>query len=305
VFRALVTSSGQSAKELGTLFGAQYCSTDWREVIHDRTVDAVMVLTRDRAHAGTTVAALEAGKHVFCEKPLATSYEECRQIVRAADESGRLCTVGFNRRFAPLIVRAKAALEGRTQPCVATYRVNAGALPRNYWVYDAAYGAGRVIGEVCHFIDLLYYLLQSEPVSVKAHAVGDSASPMEVENVAATFGFADGSIGTVIYTALGNGAAGKERLEVFADGKAVLLDDYKTLSIVGAGPRVQIREKSRDKGHDAEFAHFGRALRGEEALNVTHRDGVRAAICCLKILESIRSGEQVDIDMDEILRPRP
>jgi predicted dehydrogenase/threonine dehydrogenase-like Zn-dependent dehydrogenase len=300
-FRALVTSSGQSAKEIGTVYGAEYCSTDWREVLRDPTVDAVMVLTRDRAHAAMTAAALDAGKHVFCEKPLATSYEECRQIMRAVEGRSQLCTVGFNRRFAPLVVRAKEALRGRTKPALVTYRVNAGPLPRNYWVYDAAYGAGRIVGEVCHFIDLVYDLLGSEPVSVKAHAVGDSASATGAENVTATFGFADGSVATVIYTALGHTGAGKERLEVFADGKVVVLDDYKSLSIVGPGPRVDVNNSSRDKGHNAEFQHFARALRGEEPLRITALDGVRAAVCCLKVLDSLKSGEEVAIDVQDVL----
>jgi predicted dehydrogenase len=159
------------------------------------------------------------------------------------------------------------------------------------------------VGEVCHFIDLLYYLLGSEPVNVYAHAVGGGGSPAGAENVAATIGFADGSIGTIIYTALGHGPAGKERLEVFADGRVLVLDDFKSLSIIGAGARVQVREKSRDKGHTAEFQHFVRALRGEETLSVTHLDGVRAAICCLKVLESLGSGEQVEINVDDALQP--
>jgi predicted dehydrogenase/threonine dehydrogenase-like Zn-dependent dehydrogenase len=296
-FRALVTSSGQSAKEIGTRYGAQYCSTDWREVIRDSTIDAVMVLTRDKAHAPMTLAALEAGKHVFCEKPLATTYDECMDIVRAAERSKLLCTVGFNRRFAPLVLRAKDALKGRTKPCMVTYRINAGPLPRHYWVYDSAYGAGRVIGEVCHFIDLMCYFLESDPVAVKAHAVLDTASLADVEDVTATFAFADGSLGTVVYTALGNSAAGKERLEVFSDGRVVILDDFESLSILGAGARIHVRDKSRDKGHAAELEHFVRALRGEEALTVTHHDGVRATICCLKVLESLKSGERAEIDL--------
>ena len=165
----LITSSSQNAKEMGAYYGAGSCSTDWREVLKDDQIDAVMVFTRDHSHANISIESLKAGKHVFCEKPLATTYEECAEIVKAVNNGHPLCMVGFNRRFAPLMTPIKDTLSECKGRRVIHYRVNAGPLPKDNWVFDPQYAAGRVIGEVCHFTDLFYYLLDCEPISVFAN----------------------------------------------------------------------------------------------------------------------------------------
>jgi predicted dehydrogenase len=296
--RALVASSAQSSREFGERYGAAYCSTDWEAVLKDGDVDAVLVFTRDRSHARIASAALEAGKHVFCEKPLATSYEDCQLLAEALRGRSLVCTVGFNRRFAPLVVRAKETLRGRTRPCVLSYRVNAGSLPADSWIYDADHSAGRVVGEVCHFVDLCAYLIESEPVAVFAQALTPAASQVRLEDVLITLTFADGSAATVLYTAAGSSAYGKERLEFFADGSVVVLDDFRSLTVRGR-KRLDVRDRRGDKGHAAEIEHFGRVLRGEETAKVNAVDGLRAAVVCLKVLESVESGERVDVDLAE------
>jgi len=298
--RALVTSSGQNAKEMGGRYGAEYCTTDYQEVLNDEGVDAVMVLTRDNSHASITLEALKAGKHVFCEKPLATTYEACRQIADALRDGGPLCMVGFNRRFAPLIHRIKDRLKERSGPCMLHYRVNAGPLPKDSWVYDPAHSAGRIVGEACHFVDLFYALIGAEPVSVFAQAMGESPSLTGMEDVTATFQFTDGSVATLLYTAVGTKTFLKERLEIFADGSAIALDDYSHLTMRGK-KRLDHRNRRGDKGHHAELAHFAQALRGKESLAVTHYDGIRATVCCLKIFESVKTGERVAIELNELL----
>ncbi len=294
----LVTSSSQNAKEMGTYYGANSCSTDWREVLQDDQIDAVMIFTRDHSHANITLESLKAGKHVFCEKPLTTNYEECAEIIKAVEEDHPLCMVGFNRRFAPLMVPIKDTLSDCKGRRVIHYRVNAGPLPNDNWVFDPQYAAGRVIGEVCHFIDLFYYLLDCEPISVFAQSMGEVPSINSLEDISACFKFSDGSIANLIYTALGTTSYAKERMEIFTDGSTLVLDDYKDVTIRGK-KHFDIHNKKIDKGHIAELTHFSNAIRGKEPLTLTHREGIRATVCCLKIFESAKTGEPVDINMSE------
>jgi len=298
--RTLAASTGQSAKEMAVRYGAENCTTDIQTAIDDPAVDAVMIFTRDNTHAGMTAAALEAGKHVFCEKPLATTYEECRRIADVSPADGPLCMVGFNRRFAPLMRKVKETLVSCAEPKMVHYRVNAGPLPKDRWVFDPNYAAGRVVGEVCHFVDLMTWLIDAEPVAVTAHTAGGSASLVEMEDVSASFEFADGSVGTILYTAFGTSAFPKERMEVFAGGSAVAMDDFRTLTIRG-GRRVNAQNRRGDKGHDAEMRHFARAILGKEPADITQIDGIRATVCCLKIFESVNTRQRMEIDMGEWL----
>ena len=294
----LVTSSSQNAKEMGAYYGANSCSTDWREVLQNDQIDAVMVFTRDNSHANITIESLKAGKHVFCEKPLTTTYEECAEIIKVVDNGHPLCMVGFNRRFAPLMVPIKDTLSECKGRRVIQYRVNAGTLPKDNWVFDPNYAAGRVIGEVCHFIDLFYYLLDCEPISVFTQSTGEIPSMNGMEDISVCFKFSDGSIANLIYTALGSTTYAKERMEIFTDGSTLVLDDYKEVTIRGK-KYFDTQNKKMDKGHKAELHHFSNAIRGKEPLKITHREGIRGTVCCLKIFESAKTGEPVDIDMSE------
>ncbi len=294
--RTLVASSGQSAKEMGERYGASFSTTDIEQAIADPEVGAVMIFTRDTGHAKATVAALKAGKHVFCEKPLATSYAECAAIARQAEQAGRLCFTGFNRRFAPLVRRTKQLLSGRTGPAMLTYRVSAGALPPDSWTYDPTQSAGRIVGEACHFVDLLYWLVGAEIVSVHAHAVGPMTSLVRLEDVAATLTFADGSVGSLIYTARGNTRLGKERLEVFWDGNALAMDDFRQLSVQGR-QSLKERDSTGDKGHGAELAHFAQAVRGKVESEITYLDGIRGTVGALRIYDSAVGGVTMPVSL--------
>jgi len=293
--RTLVDSDAQNAQEMGTRYGAERCTTDYQQALDDPRIDAVAIFTPDNSHADLAVAALKAGKHVFCEKPLATTYEQCRAIAEASSHGGPLCMTGFNRRFAPLMQPVKEIAAGSARPFVASYRVNAGPLPGDNWVFDPERAAGRIVGEVCHFIDLLAWLIDSEPVRVSAHSAGAAPSLSKLEDVSATFSFADGSVATILYTALGTTVFPKERLELFADGNAVALDDYRRLTVRGR-ERLDLKNRRGDKGHDAEMQHFTDAILGRARPEVTYVEGIRATICCLKLFESVKTAEPVEID---------
>ena len=272
--RAIATASGLSARSTATRFGAPLATTDASEVLSSKEIDAVVIATRHDTHASYVVEALEAGKHVFVEKPLALDEVGLAAVEEAAAHADGVLMVGFNRRFAPLARDLRDALSGRG-PLVMTYRVNAGRLPRSHWTHDPEVGGGRVVGEVCHFVDFATFLA-GPPTSVSSKAVGGGSEPRD-DNLAATLALADGSVATIVYSAFGDPALEKERVEVFGEAGAGVLDDFRALHLFRGG-RHSVVEKKRDKGHKAEMSTFLDACRtGEQPWPVSDMAAVMRA----------------------------
>ena len=273
---AIATATGISARSSATRFGASLATTDPHEVIASPDVDAVVIATRHDTHAKYAVAALRAGKHVFVEKPLALSRDELSEVEQAAASSEAVLMVGFNRRFAPLAADLKQALAGRG-PIVATYRVNAGRLPRTHWTHDPEVGGGRIVGEVCHFVDFAVFLIGAAPSSVVASAaIGDGSEPRE-DTLSTTLRFPDGSLATILYSALGDPSLGKERVEVLGEAGAGVLEDFGELRLHRRAEETS-RSGRRDKGHAREMAAFARACHtGEQPWPVDEMAAVMRA----------------------------
>lgn len=250
---AVATRTGASARASAQRFGATLATTDPEELIASDTVDAVVLATRHDLHAKHAIAALRAGKHVFVEKPLALSEAELAEIEGAAAKSDAILMVGFNRRFAPLAGQLRAALSDRG-PLLVSYRVNAGRLPRSHWTHDPFEGGGRIVGEVCHFVDFASYLCGASPMASSIAAVAGASEPLE-DDVAATLRFTDGSVATIVYSALGDPSLPKERVEVFGETGAGVLEDFSSLELHRGG-RTTSTGGRRDKGHGAEIAAF-------------------------------------------------
>jgi predicted dehydrogenase len=196
-----------------------------------------------------------------------------------SSESSPLLMVGFNRRFAPLAQRLHAFITPRQEPLVASYRINAGSIPLTHWVHDSMQGGGRIIGEGCHFIDFLTFLVGAPPISVQAESLLDDARYRQ-DNVVMVFTFPDGSLGTVSYLANGDKAFPKERVEVFVGARVAILDDFRSLELVRRGKRQMIRSRLRqDKGHQAEWEAFSAAIiaGGPAPIPPTHIFGVTRA----------------------------
>ena len=297
---AIHSASGARGKSYAERFGAAYAATDYEELLRDDDLDALIIATRHEHHFAQAHAALRAGKHVFIEKPMALTEEECRTLYRDVRETGRQLTVGFNRRFAPFYVEMKRALQRRTGPAVVNCRMNSPGLVGSFWAADPAFG-GAVIGEGCHFVDLMYWLLESEPVSVSAYSLPtDRAEPIGQNNVAATFRFADGSVGSFVYCTVGSKSSGGERVEAFAPGVGVMSEDFKRLTVKGAGPRTRTRLFA-EKGYAAQLSAFMRGLIEGREPEVTVRDGARATVACVRLLDSARALAPRDIDLDGVL----
>ncbi len=250
--RAVVSRSGHNAKTASKQFEANYATTDIQEVLIDPNIDAVLIATRHNTHARLALDALQAGKHVFLEKPLGINEEELKQILAfyESNPNGPLLLTGFNRRFSKYAAAILQTVQNRKTPMVINYRMNAGFLPPEHWVHGEE-GGGRNIGEACHIYDLFTFLTGSKVTRVEAQAI--QMAPHD--NFIATMSFEDGSIATLTYTSLGSKEHPKEMMEVFVDGKVIVLNDYKSLSM----PKIETAIP--EKGQKEELLAFAKAIR--------------------------------------------
>ncbi|MFT7264940.1 MAG: putative dehydrogenase/threonine dehydrogenase-like Zn-dependent dehydrogenase [Halioglobus sp.] len=258
---SISSSGGTNGVIHGRRTGFKYATSDTDKLITDPTVNAVAIVTRHNSHARYTAQALRAGKHVFVEKPLALTNSELDEVKTAYIESGRHLMVGFNRRFAPLVKKMKRLLEPVSSPKSFVMVMNAGAIPADHWTQDTTIGGGRIIGEACHYIDLMRFLAGAKIVSVQARRMGDTNSKMVTEDKASiTLGFEDGSFGTIHYLANGGASFPKERVEVFAAGGTLQLDNF--LKLKGYNwPKFKKQNLWRqDKGQTDCAAAFVRAV---------------------------------------------
>lgn len=257
--RTVVSNAGVSGLHAGRKFGFELSTTDVDSVFKDAQVNAVVIATRHDTHAVLTQRALAAGKHVFVEKPLALTLDELHRIETAHHEG--ILMVGFNRRFAPHVARMKALLAGTHEPKAMIVTVNAGAIPPTHWTQDPAVGGGRIVGEACHFIDLLRFVAGARIAAFTATSVGKAAGMAITEDkTTITLRFEDGSIGTIHYFANGHKSMPKERLEVFTAGRVLRLDNYRTLTGYGWPRFSSMKLWRQDKGQRACAAAFVRAV---------------------------------------------
>jgi predicted dehydrogenase len=296
---SVCTSTGAHAKDAARKFGFRTCTCDDAELIRNAEVNTVVVATRHHLHAKQVLAALEAGKNVFCEKPLCFSEEELCSIIRAYEgipSERPVLMVGFNRRFAPMVTRMKSFLSAVSEPLALHYRINAGYLAPDHWVNDREQGGGRILGESCHFIDLLMFLAGSPIVEVEARAVGALAR-YSGDNVLIDLRFANGSEGAISYLANGDRAFSKERIEVFGGGRTSVLEDFRRLELVHNGHKETMRSRLRqDKGHRAEWAAFAQSLQQGNEPPIRFDEIVCSTLATFRVEDSLATGNRVSVD---------
>ena len=278
---SVVTKTGISAGHAKEKFGFARAATDPAAAIENPATDAVFIATRHDTHAELAARALRAGKHVFCEKPLAIESVGLDDCIESARHATGVLTVGFNRRFAPLLVAARHALEPRSGPLMMLYRVNAGVIAPESWIQREE-GGGRILGEVCHFVDTLTYLCGALPVEVQAVSAGGRP-----DAVSAIVKFADGSVGTILYTSLGDPGAPKEYVEAFEDGCVIRLDDYVRLTVDARGRR-KATKGAQDKGQAQLIAAFLAAARGRAPTPIPLTEIEAVSFATLAIEEALR-----------------
>lgn len=262
----LVTAGGVNSVVHGKRAGFSVASTDADEIFMDPEINTIAVATRHDSHADYVVQALDAGKHVFVEKPIAIRLQDLELIktaYKAAHSAGKnpQVMVGFNRRFAPHVQKLKNLLEPVREPKSFVMTVNAGEIPADHWTHDIKIGGGRIVGEACHFIDLMRYLANSEIVAAQARCMGSSSHMSVFEDKAIiTLSFADGSIGSILYLANGASSFPKERIEVFAAGGVLQLDNFRRLKGFGWSGFQKMNLWRQDKGQNACAAAFLKAV---------------------------------------------
>ena len=290
----IASAGGLHAQHSAKKFGFAYAASSDDEILNDPNINTVAILTRHGMHAGLVVKALQSGKHVFVEKPLATTLDQLLEVGEALKADGApLLTVGFNRRFAPLAYRLQKFLAPRSEPMYMHYRINAGYIPLNHWTHDLLQGGGRIVGEGCHFVDFLAFLAGAAPLAVSAIALPDNGRYHE-DNVSMTFTFPDGSIGVVDYLANGDKSYPKERLEVFCSGRIAVLDDFRTLEMLYDGHR-NVLKKAQDKGWKDEWNAFTNAIRtsGQPPIPYEQLFGVTKAT--FAVVQALHEGQKISI----------
>ena len=291
-------ANGSHARHAAEKFGFHYCTTDEQRILDDPNINTVVIATRHHLHATQVLAALSSGKNIFCEKPLCLSEIDLAEIVRAYASSGRnrVLMVGFNRRFAPMAMKMRAFLKQVQEPVALHYRVNAGFIARDHWVNDPEQGGGRLLGEVCHFIDFLTFMAGALPIEVQTRSV-TSLDQYCDDNLVISLRFANGSQGTISYLANGDRAYSKERLEIFGGGAVAVLEDFRRLELVRHGRRQTFRSRFRqDKGHRAELEAFAAAVCGRGAPPIPFDEIVSTTLATLRAAESRSSGQPFEVD---------
>jgi len=292
------SATGVNAQHAANRYHIKYATSDTDQIISDPAVNTVAILTRHHLHSQQVIKALQANKNVFCEKPLALTMEELEEINIELEKVSpdKMLMVGFNRRFAPFAIRLKEVFDFRTEPMVVHYRINAGHLPPSHWLHDLQIGGGRIIGEACHFIDFLLYLVDTPPTSVYSQSLPDNGRYHQ-DNVLMSFQFPDGSLGIVSYLSNGDRSFSKERLEVFSEGRIAVLDDFRLLQTVQNGHQETKRSRFRqDKGHQAEWEAFVQAINqgGPPPIPYSHIFGSMKAT--FAAVESLHKGSKITIN---------
>ncbi|UCC39964.1 MAG: bi-domain-containing oxidoreductase [Candidatus Aminicenantes bacterium] len=258
--KAIADIIGHNAKDVASAFGAEYCTTNYKDILADPEIDVVIITTRHNLHAKIAIDAAKAGKAVLTEKPMALNQIELDELIQVIKNTNVPFTVGFNRRFSPSAVKTKAVIAKRMNPIIINYRVHAAYLPQEHWVYTDE-GGGRIIGEACHMLDLFNYFTDSSVENIEVTSVTPNTSDcLSSDNFIVTLKYVDGSVCSLIYSSLGTDELGKEYIEIFADGKVITIDDFKILRMIGTKTK-ESKTRLIQKGHYEELIAFVKCVK--------------------------------------------
>jgi predicted dehydrogenase/threonine dehydrogenase-like Zn-dependent dehydrogenase len=292
----IVSAIGVSAQHAARQYGFGFSTSDPETLLEDPAINLLAILTRHNLHTPQVLAAFKAGKQVYCEKPLAIDKKQLTQVSKALQKGDQpLLMLGFNRRFAPLAVKLKTFVDKREEPLYAHFRINANVIPPDHWINDPKVGGGRIIGEGCHFIDFLTFLVGEVPVEVTTEGLPDNGKYSE-DNVVMTFRFPDGSVGVVSYLANGDKSFPKEYVEVFTGGRVAVLHDWRKLETVAKGKRKVVRSlMSQDKGHKDAWRAFLKAVQQGQEPPIPYDQLIGVTLASFAAVDSLRNGKTVKI----------
>ena len=281
----VLTNSGTTSKRVAERFSFSESSSREADVFDERT-NTVFIATRHDSHGDYVEKSLSLGKHVFVEKPLCLNQEQLTRIIEKSQQARRGVMVGFNRRFSPLAVEVKKKFGSGKMSM--TYRINAGKIPAESWVHDAELGGGRVIGEVCHFIDFLTFINGSVPTNISAMAMEDNQNLQDCVNLSMTF--KNGSVGVISYLANGSKSVAKERIEIHSSGKTAIIEDFKELKVFGKGKVTRKRLLNQDKGQKAMVSEFISSIETAGKVPIPIHETITTTKATFRAMESIKNG---------------
>lgn len=281
-FKGLATTGGPGAAQVQEVFSFEYTTNDYRDLLYDPDIELIVISTQHNNHAKFIVEALEAGKHVYCEKPMCLTSDELERIKATYEKYKGELFIGLNRRHAPLINIIKKELLTDKIPAVYNYIINAGFIPTNHWTQDVSVGGGRILGEAIHFIDVIQFLDGSELISLDLNYAQNDAYPKK-DNAIITLKFKSGAIGSIIYTSMGSKKYPKEQLRVFSNGIVCELDNYIKFSLYGSKKKTKVKLR-QDKGIEDEYKFIYKVIKGEKA-NTAIEDAFISHILLLKEIE--------------------
>ena len=292
----VVSSGGLSSTTLAKKYGVPYSTTDLEAVLLDKEVDGVVITTQHNLHAGMTIQALKAGKQVFVEKPLALEPDELDEIISTVEETRNMVIVGFNRRFSPHAREMRSFLGVKPSPMNVIATMNAGYIPPDVWVHDLESGGGRIVGEACHYIDLITYLTASKVNEVSMQAMG--TDPAEsTDNASIHLKYENGSLGVINYFANGHKSYSKERVELYYQGKNLILDNFRRLDGYGFGKGFssKILKTKQDKGHKKQFELLTKCWKEGGKPLIPFDEIVNTTRATFAAIESLKTNKPVKI----------
>lgn len=285
----VVTTKGITSKNVAEKFGFNHTSSNAGDVMENPQINTVFIATPHNSHAQYTISALKANKHVFVEKPLAMTPEELKDVEAAYKEAGVTVMVGFNRRFADVSKAIKKAFENLTEPLFVNIRVNAGFIPKEHWTQNPEIGGGRIIGEMCHFIDLMQYFTDSEPIKVYAECLNTTSEKLKADdNISIIVKFKNGSVGSLNYLANGDKSLPKEMIEVFGGGKTGRIHDFRSGELHEGNKITKI--KSSSKGHKQEIEAFLTSIKDGTVSPISFESIRLTTETTFKIIDSLNNG---------------
>jgi predicted dehydrogenase/threonine dehydrogenase-like Zn-dependent dehydrogenase len=288
----IASSKGLSGTILAKKHGITNSTTNYRDILADTEVDAVLITTRHGAHAAQVIEALEAGKHVFVEKPLALTFDELDAVDTAYQKANKTLTVGFNRRFSPFIVDAKKQMGASNTPINVVATMNAGFIPAEMWVHDMHSGGGRIIGEACHFIDLITFLTGSLVESVVMNALGPNPAE-NTDNASILLRYKNGSTGVINYFSNGSKAYSKERIEIYSQNRTIVVDNFRKSEYFGF--KSSGMSKTQDKGHFDQFRIFVENLKNGGAATIPYEQIMNTSRATIAAVESLKEGRWMTV----------
>jgi predicted dehydrogenase/threonine dehydrogenase-like Zn-dependent dehydrogenase len=292
---SIVSNSGVSGTALAKKYKIAQSSTDFDNILSDPSINTVVITTRHNLHAPMTIKALSAGKNVFVEKPLALSKDELNDILDAYQKYGGTLTVGFNRRFSPFVKKMKALLGSDNTPMNIVATMNAGSIPVNVWVHDLKIGGGRIVGEACHFIDLISFLTGSQVKEVCMNAMGLSPQ-MNTDNATILLKYENGSTGVINYFANGSKVYSKERIEVYSQGRTLVLDNWRKLEGFGFNGFTSMKSRM-DKGHDTQFELLANQILSKGDALIPIQSLVNTTLASFAALESMINKSWASVEL--------